>query len=82
MLSSSRKLLSSVGCVGIKANVSRTFHASVSAGGFESFFDPTSTAETFTSGRAWTVPDLRRKVLFQKYLPINRESYLIFCIIY
>lgn len=62
MLSIGRKLVSVAGNAGVKVNICRSFHTSDCARGFESFFDPASTDESFTSGRAWTLPDLRRKV--------------------
>lgn len=60
MLSIGRKLISVVG--NASGNISRSFHLSNCVRGFESFFDPVTSDESFTSGRAWTVPDLRRKV--------------------
>jgi hypothetical protein len=62
MLSFGRRIVSLVGNAGSKMNVSRNFHTTDFVRGFESFYDPVDTAASFTSGRAWTVPDLRRKV--------------------
>ncbi len=62
MLSIGRKFVSVAGNVGVKVNICRSFHTSDCARGFESFYDPVTADESFTSGRAWTLPDLRRKV--------------------
>jgi hypothetical protein len=55
------------------------FHSSGGAiRGFEAFFDAEVTAAGVKTGRAWTVPDLRRKVILSIVCPPTGIKFIFY----
>ena len=48
----------------LPTSIVRAFHVGRSVRGLDEFFDVKKPNETVTTGRAWTVSDVRRKVIF------------------
>jgi hypothetical protein len=59
--------------------LAQSFHSSGGAiRGFEAFFDADVTAAGVKTGRAWTVPDLRRKVMLCNVCPSTGTKFIVY----